>query len=139
MKQGRSISFYIEIVLMLAVSVLAITVLANAFSRAKLHSRNAGRLSDAVTLAASGAECFLASGDIEELTATLNEAGNASQEGSSVIASYDADLRPKAEGNVRMVIDWDEQGSFVNALITVYFDNEEIYSIETGLARGAKR
>ena len=62
---------------MLIISVLAISVLANAFSKSDLNSRKAKQLSDAVTLAASGAEVFLASESEEDVLKTLNEADNA--------------------------------------------------------------
>ena len=139
MKQGRNISFYIEIVIMLAVSVMAIAILANAFARSDAYSKKAGRLSDAVTLAASAAECFLASDSPEDLAKTLNEADNAKADGAQVVAYYDKDLKPKADGSFRLVIGWDEQGSFVNTKITVYYDDEEIYDLESGMTKGAKK
>ena len=138
MKQGKSISFYIEVVVMLAISVLAIALLAGAFSRSDLHSRNAKRLSDAVTLAASGAESFLAAKDEDELFAVLNEADNASR-AEGVTALYNDSLEPDANGLMKMVIEWDEQDGFANGTVTVYYNDEKIYDLETGAVKGAER
>ncbi len=138
MKQGRNISFYIEIVIMLVITVLVISVCAAAFSRAESHSRSAKRLSDAVTLAASGAEVFLASDSKEEMYAVLNEADNASL-GEEVIALYDDDLSPSAEGKMKMVISWEETGGFVKGTVSIFYDGEKIYDLETGSAKEAGR
>ena len=137
MKQGKNISFYIEIVLMLIISVLAITILANAFSRSDLNSRKAKHLSDAVTLAASGAEAFLASSSEEDLLKVLNEEENAFAE-DGVTAYYDDDLNPSADGKMKMNIRWDEADGFVNGTVTVYYGNEAVYDLETGFSKEAQ-
>lgn len=138
MNKGRNISFYIEIVIMLVISVMVISVCATAFSKAELHSRRAKLLSDAVTLAASGAEVFLASDTKEAVYEVLNEAGNASVD-EDVTALYDDDLAPSADGKMKMVITWDENGGFVKGTVTVYYDGEKIYDLETGSAKEAGR
>lgn len=138
MKQGRNISFYIEIVVMLIISVMVISVCAAAFSKAEAHSRSAKHLSDAVTLAASGAEAFLASDTVEDLFSVLNEADNAAVS-DEVTAFYDEDLNPAADGIMKMVISWDEENGFVKAAVTVFYDGEKIYDLETGSAKEAGR
>ncbi len=139
MKQGRNLSFYIEIVLMLVISVLAITILANAFAKSDLNSRKAKRLSDAVTLAASGSEAFLASSDEEELLRLLNETENAQMEDGDVTASYNDELEPNASGKMKLRIQWEEENDFVNGTVTIYYADEEIYQLETGFSKEAKR
>ena len=165
MKQGRNISFYIEIVLMLIISVLAISILANAFSKSDLNSRKAKQLSDAVTLAASGAEVFLASESEEDVLKTLNEADNAffgtsnktaanpasgaANNGSAatssaaangdITATYNDDLQPDANGKMKMTIHWDEAGDFVNGTVTVFYGEEKIYDLETGFSKEGGR
>ncbi|MBR2755230.1 MAG: hypothetical protein IKD64_05390 [Lachnospiraceae bacterium] len=138
MKQGRNISFYIEIVIMLVISVLVISVCTAAFSKAESHSRSAKRLSDAVTLAASGAEVFLASDSKEDMFAVLNENGNASL-GEEVTALYDDELLPSADGKMKMVISWEEAGGFVKGTVSVFYDGEKLYDLETGSAKEAGR
>jgi len=138
LKQGRNISFYIEIVVMLIISVMVISICAAAFSKAEAHSRSAKNLSDAVTLAASGAESFLASETIEELFSVLNEADNA-YVSDGVTAFYDEDLNPKADGIMKMVISWDEEDGFVKAAVTVFRDGEKLYDLETGSVKEAGR
>ncbi len=123
---------------MLVISVLAITILANAFSKSDLNSRKAKRLSDAVTLAASGAEAFLASESEEELFAVLNESDNA-EKAEMITACYDDELKPSAEGKMRLCILWKENGDFVNGTISVYYVNEEVYSLETGFRKGGAK
>ena len=139
MKQGRNISFYIEIVLMLIISVLAISVLANAFSKSDLKSRKAKQLSDAVTLAASGAEVFLASESEEDVLKTLNEKDNALAAGSDITATYNDDLQPDAKGKMKMTIHWDDAGDFVNGTVTVFYGEEKIYDLETGFSKEGGR
>jgi len=139
LKQGRNISFYIEIVLMLIISVLAISILANAFSKSDLSSRKAKQLSDAVTLAASGAEVFLASSSENDVLKTLNEENNASLEGSDITASYNDDLQPDANGKMKMTIHWDDAGEFVNGTVTVFYGSEQIYDLETGFSKEGGR
>ncbi len=139
MKQGRNISFYIEIVLMLIISVLAISVLANAFSKSDLNSRKAKQLSDAVTLAASGAEVFLASESEEDVLKTLNEKDNALAAGSDITATYNDDLQPDAKGKMKMTIHWDDAGDFVNGTVTVFYGEEKIYDLETGFSKEGGR
>ena len=139
MKQGRNISFYIEIVLMLIISVLAISVLANAFSKSDLNSRKAKQLSDAVTLAASGAEAFLASESEEDVLKTLNEKDNALAAGSDITATYNDDLQPDAKGKMKMTIHWDDAGDFVNGTVTVFYGEEKIYDLETGFSKEGGR
>lgn len=138
LKQGRNLSFYIEIVVMLLISVMVISICAASFSKAEAHSRSAKRLSDAVTLAASGAEVFLASDTMQELFDTLNENGNASM-GEAVTALYDDDLNPAAGGNMKMEITWSEEGNFVRGTVTVFYDGEQIYDLETGSVKEAGR
>lgn len=152
MKQGRNLSFYIELVVMLVISVLVITVAAAAFARSDIHSRDAKRLSDAVTLAASGAECFLAADNSDDLLDMLNEADNAYSVSPSsdqekadsaepfdmVFAAYNDDLEPSSDGNMKMAITWMEQDGFATATVTVSYKDSEIYSLETGAAKKAE-
>ena len=124
---------------MLVISVLVISVCAAAFSKSGTYSRNAKRLSDAVTLAASGAEVFLAAQTQEEMLSILNEADNASAgEADEITARYNDNLEPAADGNMEMVIDWDESDGFAHGTITVYYGNEKIYDLETGAAKDAQ-
>lgn len=139
MRQGRNISFYIEIVLMLIISVLAISILANAFSKSDLGSRKAKQLSDAVTLAASGAEVFLASSSEEDVLKNLNEENNATLEAEDITATYNDDLQPDANGKMKMTIHWDDAGDFVNGTVTVFYGNEKIYDLETGFSKEGGR
>ena len=124
---------------MLIISVLAISVLANAFSKSDLNSRKAKQLSDAVTLAASGAEVFLASESEEDVLKTLNEKDNALAAGSDITATYNDDLQPDAKGKMKMTIHWDDAGDFVNGTVTVFYGEEKIYDLETGFSKEGGR
>ena len=136
MMKGRKSDLGIGIIVILAVFIMAISVLSRAFVLAKERSREAARLSDAVTLASNCADVFLACGDEEELYGILNEDGNVVKDGSLKV-SYDDDLKPMKDGAFTVVISEKEEADFIEADIRVYYGEEEIYAIRTG--KGANR
>ncbi len=135
MKKRSNLSLGIEIIAILAVFIMSITILSKAFVTARGKSVSAARLSDAVTLASNGADVFLSCEDDKEIYEVLNENGNA-QLKEDVSVFYDDDLKADPNGLFRMDIISRENGDFIDADIIVYYNEEEIYRINTGKGAG---
>ncbi|MBQ6215974.1 MAG: hypothetical protein IJK53_01175 [Erysipelotrichaceae bacterium] len=118
----------IEIIVILAAFICCILVLSKAFVSARVRSSQASVLSDAVTLASDCADVFLACDEKEDIAKILG--GEA--KGDQIIAYFDDDLDPSAQGPFKVVIDIVKQGDFETAVIEILRNEEEIYSIETG-------
>ncbi len=121
----------LQIIAMLSVFILAVLILSKAFIAAGERSREASKLSYAVTLASDGADVFLSAKDEEEMFAVLNEENNAVQN-KGIDVYYDDDLKADRNGSFRMEIRTKEGGGFIEADIMVYHGDELIYSLNTG-------
>ena len=133
MNKKRDLSFRVEVMIMLAVFIVVISVLTRLFALAETESRKARHLSDAVILAANGAEVFMAAEDDEEIYAILNEAGNAA---GPLAFSYSAQREPQAEGPFCLQLQTSEKDGFREALLQVSYEGETIYELTTGRVSG---
>lgn len=99
-RQEHMTAFYLETVLMVIIFALVIAVLAQVFASARMQSREARQLTNAVCLAQNAAEAVKAASDSRDLLALMNEDGNASlEEGNReavLTAWYDEDMKPLA-------------------------------------------
>lgn len=132
MRKFRSFSFGIQIIMMLLVVVLSISIMVQAFAAAKVQSDEAKVLSQAITLAADGAEVVMAQKSEEKIFRVLNEKDNAIL-ADEIIAIYDEDLNPDQQGNLVMAIRLDPKTDFTEVLIKIYYFDKEIYTLNTGV------
>jgi hypothetical protein len=132
MNQRRNTGFYIEAILLLLAFVFVIRtlVLVNAVSHNV--SVEAHHLNDGVLLASNGAELVLASDSPDELMELLKD-GNPKRENSVITVHFDDTLEMNPAGTKELVIDWqDASDDFVHAVITVYDQGREVYTLTTG-------
>ena len=140
-RNGQITAFYLETLLMILVLVGIILLLTQVFGLGKLQSVEAAHLTNAVTLAGNAAEAVSASRSVEELTAILNENGNAAPmpDTAGVTARYDTDMNPDPAGALRVDVYWlpeaAESGELVKSKILVAFgsDDEPLYRLETAV------
>ena len=137
MKQKQHMTaFYMETILLMIVFLMVILLLTRVFSYGKVQSKQARDLTNAVCLAQSAAEAAASSEDVETLYQMMDQ-GNAEREGNQIQAWYDADMNPQKNGYYRLVASWESEegtyGSFVNGIIHVYINEEEIYRLDTGV------
>ena len=141
-KSEHVTAFYVEVLLMIVVVTVMVLVLTNVFALSRMESATAKSLTNAVCLAENAAEAFSASSTPEQLLALLDEGGNAGfAEGAAVTtlrASYDADMRPDAEGGTVLLITWEPEGAWTGGLvrctITVLSeDGSEVYTLRTAV------
>lgn len=137
MKQKHQITaFYMETILLMIVFLIVILLLTRVFSYGKVKSKQAKDLTNAVCLAQSAAEAAASSEDIQKLYEMLDQ-GNAEMADNAIQAWYDADMHPQRDGYYHLVAEWEEEpkeyGSFVNTVIHVYINEEEIYQLDTGV------
>ena len=101
-------------------------------------SREAGLLTNAVTLADNAAEAFSGSASKEELIGILNENGNTSQTEQEILVSYAEDMKPDPDGVYLVAITWvpdEEDPAFIRSTITVYHEaqTEPVYTLDTAV------
>ena len=140
MKRRHITGFYIETLVLIVIFVTVVLVLTQIFGVSRSESRTARRLTNAVTLAENAAEAVSASKDQETLVQLLNTDNNAwYDEEEGVLAYYDADLRPSAEGPYLVQVGWEPQqtgaGALVNSQISVWYvhEREPLYVLETAV------
>ncbi|MBO5555145.1 MAG: hypothetical protein J5941_06405 [Solobacterium sp.] len=132
MNQKRNTGFYIEAILLLLVFVFVIRILVMVNAVSHNVSEDARRLTDGVILASNGAELVLASDSPEELMGLLKE-GSPERENSVITVRFDDTLEMNPAGTKELVIDWqDASDDFVHAVITVYDQGREVYTLTTG-------
>ncbi len=129
MKRNRN-NLGVEIIVILLAFLFSILILTRAFAGAKVRSSEAAILSDAVTLASNIADTYLACED-EKIAQILNENGNI-VEANGIEAYYDEQLHPASNGRFRAKLKFDRQGLFEKAYITIFYDGNEVYALETG-------
>lgn len=146
-------AFYLETVLMAIIFVLVITILAQVFSTAKIHSHEAQQLTNAVCLAQNTAEAVAMADSEKELRQLLDEKENVVKGGAAdgdavLTAYYDGEMRPVAESEamddaraLRVEATWKEEtsgtegvGDYVTSDISVYAaaGKEPVYRLNTG-------
>ena len=135
MKDRSRFKLGTEIIVILAVFILAISVLTKAFVLAEQRSSKAAVLSDAVSLASNCADVFLASKDDEEIYRILNESDNA-EKGEDLKVFYDEDLKASKQGKFTVILHEEEKDGFITADISVFYADELIYEISTGKGGG---
>ena len=141
MKRGHNTAFYLETLLLIVVFIGIILVFTWIFGLGKAQSGEAKLLTNAVTLAEKGAEAVSAADSPEALMALLNEDGNVEAlpgvEG--VAAYYDSDMRPDADGGLRMEVTWlpesTGKGTLVHSTVSVINarTDKNVYSLETAV------
>lgn len=129
MKKNKS--FMIELLAMLVVFVFVILVMSRVYARSLAEAQEAKRLNDAVILASNAAEVFLSEEEEEKIRDVLNERNNATIE-EDVIAYYNDDLQPDANGKMKVVIHSEKKDDFIYGTIRVYYEDREVYEIRTG-------
>ena len=129
MKKNKS--FMIELLAMLVVFVFVILVMSRVYARSLAEAQEAKRLNDAVILASNAAEVFLSEDEEEKIRDVLNERNNATIE-EDVIAYYNDDLQPDANGKMKVVIHSEKKDDFIYGTIRVYYEDREVYEIRTG-------
>lgn len=154
MKTGKHMTaFYVETVLMAIIFVLVITILAQVFSTAKIHSHEAQQMTNAVCLAQNAAEAVAMADSEKELRQLLDENGTVAKGGTAdadavLTAYYNGEMKPVTEKEavmdaraLRLEATWKEEasetagvGSFVTSDISVYdvAEKEPIYTLNTG-------
>ena len=140
MNKKRDLGFRIELVVMLVVFVAVIGTLTRLYAGADLESRRAAHLSDAVILAANGAEVFMAAEDDEELLRILDEADNAEKKADHLLeVRYAEDRTPTEGGDFCLQIETKDSVDFREVTFRVSYQGEEIYELTTGKVRGGER
>lgn len=139
----RITAFYIETLILTLIFIVVILVLMRVFSLSGKMSSQAKLLTCAVHLAENAAEAVAASGDEESLYALLDEAGGGNitrpEGGDKVLfrVRYDREMNPAADGSFRVDVTWEPQGEeLVKSRINVYWNEEEIYTLDTAVYIG---
>jgi len=158
MNEHRSMTpFYLETVLIGIIFVLVISVLAQAFSQARIETQQAEKLTNAVCLAQNAAEAVGAADSKEALAQLLSENGNTelreNEPGqAAVYAFYNSDMQPVTKEEASLIVarhddeesvllvrtTWEpsesDTGTFVNSDIAVYCDasTKPLYTLHTG-------
>ena len=142
MKKQHLTSFYLEALLLVVAFMAMILVLTGVFGVSRAQSAMAGRLTQAVTLAANAAEAVSASDSLEQAAALLDEGGNVRENGGKLEASYLADGSPCADGNgaLRLTMSWEPSGTdpaLAVSRIEVYsaHDAAPVYTLEAASYR----
>ena len=136
-KREHITGFYLETLLLIAVFIAIILVLTHIFGLSQAQSAEAKALTNAVCLAQNAAEAVSASSGPEELMALLDENGNVRPgEKQSVLAAYDADMRPDAEGPLTVEVTWEpteRDERMVYSTVFVWNEGmaEPVYSLRT--------
>ena len=144
-KNSRTTLFYMETLVMTAVFIVMMLILIQVFARSKQMSLQARVLTYAVHLAENAAEAVSASDSAEKLYLLLDEGGNICWlEGRSVTmlrVQYNGEMKPVQSGRFWVDVTWvPENGSgesrLVKSTITVYWDGEEVYTLDTAVYTG---
>lgn len=136
--------FYIETLVLAAVFIGVILVLTQVFARSRQMSLRARAMTCAVHLAENTAEAVSAAGSVEELALLLDEGGNVrALEGrgdATLRAQYDREMKPVTSGSFWVDVTWapetgedSRMGSLVESVITVYWNGEEVYTLDTAV------
>ena len=125
----HSTAFYVETILLILAFAAIIPVLTSIFGGAKATSSQAQRLTKSVVLAQNAAEAVNASDSLEEVQSLLEKDGNTQLTG-SVLAVFEDDYKTE--------ITWEPDGEIVSGRITVYYNEEPVYSLETAVYVGRK-
>ena len=121
--------------------IVVILVLMRVFALAGRMSSQAKVLTCAVRLAENAAEAVAASDSKEALFTFLDECGmgnvSTSEAGDKILfrAQYDGEMHPVPEGNFWVDVSWEPEygGDLVKSGITVYWNGEEIYTLDTAI------
>lgn len=139
----RVTAFYIETLVLTIAFIAVILVLAWVFALTGRTSTRAKLLTNAVHLAENAAEAVAASDSEDKLLALLDEAGMGNVtgpeegEGDFFRVRYDGEMNPAADGSFRVEVTWEPQeGDLVKSGITVYWDEEVIYTLNTAVYIG---
>ena len=95
-------------------------------------------------LAENAAEAVAASDSEETLYALLDESGMGNVTALGTVDTvlfqtmYDGEMNPSAEGSFQVDVTWEPQdgGKLVKSSITVYWNGEEIYALDTAVYIG---
>lgn len=117
-------AFYFETLVLILSFVAIILVLSGVFGAAEAKSADAAHLTKSVSLAENAAEAVSASATVQELQALLGETGDTALSGDGVT------LR---DGEYRVEVSWEPDGALVESHIAVYWQEQEIYSLDTGV------
>lgn len=120
-------AFYLETLLLIVVLVAVILTLTVVFGGARAESVRASRLNQAVILAENAAEAVAASDSLEAVQRLLDENGNTRADGDTLTAFYD---------EFQVHITWVPEGALVSSTVTVLWNDEEIYTLETAVYTG---
>lgn len=142
-RMHRITAFYIETLVLTVVFIAVILVLMWVFALSGRMSTRAKLLTNAVHLAENAAEAVAASDSEDKLFALLDEAGRGNVtgpeegEGSFFRVRYDGEMNPAADGSFRVDVTWEPQeGDLVKSGITVYWNEEVIYTLDTAVYAG---
>lgn len=136
MKKARNIALIVELLLLFVILLFVITTITKTFMASRNQSLYARHLTEAVCLAQEVAEVAAAAEDragavrlLESLEQTEEVRDEADGIGLDMTFSGD-------EGAERyhVQMDWNEEDSFVQETIRVYFDgeNDPLYTLDTG-------
>lgn len=117
-------AFYIETLLLIIAFVAIILVTTQVFGNARAKSAQAKHLTEAVVLAENAAEAVSASGSLEEVQSFLTNEGTSQIEGNVLTVWKDG---------YQIDVTWEPEGALVDSSITVLWNGNEIYKIETAV------
>ena len=117
-------AFYIETLLLIVAFVAIILVTTQVFGGARAKSAKARHLTQAVILAENAAEAVSVSGSLEDVQSLLEKDGTVQIEGNVLTLWKD---------EYQIDITWEPEGALVSSAITVLWNDNEIYKIETAV------
>jgi len=135
MKKFGNLGLMIEIMGMLIFFIVLIQILTGVFARSEAESIKAKRLSKAVILASNSAEVFMSSDSLEQMFEILNQSDNA-RLNEKLEITYDEQLKPDADGKMLVEIIPQEEEDFIHVQISILYDGELIYELQTGHRKG---
>ncbi len=135
-ESNRSISFYVEALMLILVFVVVLVTLARLFGASISNSQSARTLTDAVTLAQNAAEAVSASSDARELARLLAPEGGAKTDDTQVEVWYNEDLEPDDAGVYLVSATWQpgaEDPRLVHSRIRVLRDGQQVYDLDASV------
>ena len=135
--RGHSTAFYIETLVMIMIFVVIILVLTKVFAIAKADSINAKELTNAVAMAQNTAEVIQSSESKDEFITLMDEDGNVTEDGDTVVIRYDKDNKADSQGIYAVNVTWTPKKTDAGELVTsdisvIYGDDEDsIYDMST--------
>ena len=134
----RTTTFYMEILILVAVFTSVILLLADVFAAAREQTNQAKLLTSAVELVEHSAELAAGASDGMELFRLLDQDGNTAwlQEGSSLRARYDPTMTPDRDGSLWVELSWEEEDGLTHCHIQALWRGEPVYELETAVYRG---